>query len=500
MPPVANPPSKQALLLLMKQARAFGLGVVLATQNPIDIDYKGLSNAGTWFLGRLQTERDKARLLDGLEGALAGPGGAFDRAETERMLSSLQKRTFFLHNVHEDAPVIFQTRWAMSYLRGPLTQGADSASWPALPPRPLPPLTRGLTAPWGHGRRRPGAVTCPGDVACSARASAVVARRARCRRGVRRRRSCRRRSSSSSRRRTPGPRRSPTSRCSSPRRASGSSTRSAGRRHARGHAARALRSRRGGRRLGVGRGRRPRAPTISRPRRPARPRSARCRRRRPRPSSYAAWLKDFARTLQQNEALSLLADEPTGLFSHVDETEAAFRARVQLADREARDAQTEKLRQKYAPKVAAADRAQARAPSSSSRASRKQASESKLQTGLSIGATIFGALLGRKTLSASTLGKATTAARGVGPDHASVAGRQPRLAERREATPASSPTSRTTSRPTSPASKPAPPRRPVRSRPSRSARRRPTSRRNGWCWCGEPRAQKRRGAGGTRRR
>ena len=103
MPPVANPPSKQALLLLLKQARAFGLGVVLATQNPVDLDYKGLSNAGTWFLGRLQTERDKARLLDGLEGALTGQGATFDRGETERILSSLQKRTFFLHDVHEDA-------------------------------------------------------------------------------------------------------------------------------------------------------------------------------------------------------------------------------------------------------------------------------------------------------------------------------------------------------------------------------------------------------------
>src|SRR6476659_4368423 len=104
VPPTANPPTKKPIMLLMKQARAFGLGVVLATQNPIDVDYKALSNAGTWFLGRLQTERDKARLLDGLEGALTGQGQAFDRAETERTLSSLQKRTFFLHNVHEDHP------------------------------------------------------------------------------------------------------------------------------------------------------------------------------------------------------------------------------------------------------------------------------------------------------------------------------------------------------------------------------------------------------------
>ena len=86
-PPVANPPSKTPLLTLLKQARAFGLGVVLATQNPVDLDYKGLSNAGTWFIGRLQTERDKARVLDGLEGAAGGAGQGFDRAEMERILS-----------------------------------------------------------------------------------------------------------------------------------------------------------------------------------------------------------------------------------------------------------------------------------------------------------------------------------------------------------------------------------------------------------------------------
>ena len=153
MPPVANPPSKQALLLLMKQARAFGLGVVLATQNPIDIDYKGLSNAGTWFLGRLQTERDKARLLDGLEGALQGQGQTFDRGETERILSSLQKRTFFLHNVHEDGPVIFQTRWAMSYLRGPLTKDQIKLLSPRAGRRPPHAAASGAAAAGGRRQR-----------------------------------------------------------------------------------------------------------------------------------------------------------------------------------------------------------------------------------------------------------------------------------------------------------------------------------------------------------
>ena len=121
-PPTANPPSKTPLLTLLKQARAFGLGVVLATQNPVDLDYKGLSNAGTWFLGRLQTERDKLRVLEGLEGASAAGGAAFDRPRMERLLAGLDSRVFLMHNVHEDEAVVFQTRWALSYLRGPLTR------------------------------------------------------------------------------------------------------------------------------------------------------------------------------------------------------------------------------------------------------------------------------------------------------------------------------------------------------------------------------------------
>ena len=121
-PPTANPPSKTPMLTLMKQARAFGLGVILATQNPVDIDYKGLSNAGTWFLGRLQTERDKARVLDGLEGASAAAGSSFDRAKMEKILSGLGSRVFLMNNVHEDEPVVFQSRWALSFLRGPINR------------------------------------------------------------------------------------------------------------------------------------------------------------------------------------------------------------------------------------------------------------------------------------------------------------------------------------------------------------------------------------------
>ncbi|MEL7060787.1 MAG: DUF87 domain-containing protein [Acidobacteriota bacterium] len=119
LPPVAAPPSKKPLLTMLKQARAYGLGVVLATQNPVDLDYKALSNLGTWFLGRLQTERDQERLLEGLTAA----DGSVEPREVAQQLSSIPKRTFLLHSVHErGGPRAFRVRWAMSYLRGPLTR------------------------------------------------------------------------------------------------------------------------------------------------------------------------------------------------------------------------------------------------------------------------------------------------------------------------------------------------------------------------------------------
>ena len=121
-PPTANPPSKTPMLMLLKQARAYGIGCVLSTQNPVDLDYKGLSNCGTWLLGRLQTERDKARVIEGLESASTGIEGRLDRAALDRTLSSLASRTFLLNNVHEDEPVLMRSRWALSYLAGPLSR------------------------------------------------------------------------------------------------------------------------------------------------------------------------------------------------------------------------------------------------------------------------------------------------------------------------------------------------------------------------------------------
>ena len=118
-PPSAMPSSKLPMLTLMKQARAFGLGVLLATQNPVDLDYKGLSNAGTWFIGRLQTERDQQRVIDGLSSALAG--AEFDRAMLEKLMAGIGPRVFLMRRASEDQPLLFRTRWALSFLRGPLT-------------------------------------------------------------------------------------------------------------------------------------------------------------------------------------------------------------------------------------------------------------------------------------------------------------------------------------------------------------------------------------------
>lgn len=122
VPPIGNPPSKPPILRMLKQARAFGVGMVLVTQNPVDLDYKGLSNTGTWMVGKLQADRDKQRLLDGLEGAMAGE---MNRAAYDKMISSLGKRVFLVHNVHmpaNKAGQLFQTRWAMNYLAGPLAR------------------------------------------------------------------------------------------------------------------------------------------------------------------------------------------------------------------------------------------------------------------------------------------------------------------------------------------------------------------------------------------
>jgi hypothetical protein len=166
LPAVGNPPSKGSMLRMLKQARAFGVGLVLATQNPVDIDYKGLSNAGTWFIGRLATEQDKNRLIDGL---LSAVGGATDRREFDRLISGIGKRVFLARNVHAKEPQLFQTRWAMNYLAGPMTRnqipalnalvGAGSAAAakaePAAPPAATVTDSAAATAETAAAKPRP---------------------------------------------------------------------------------------------------------------------------------------------------------------------------------------------------------------------------------------------------------------------------------------------------------------------------------------------------------
>ncbi len=118
LPPIGNPPSHTVMLRMLKQARAFGVGLILTSQNPVDLDYKALSNAGTWMIGRLQTDQDKERLMDGLQSA----SGSIDRSAADKLLSNLGKRIFLLHNIHDKGLTLFNTRWAMNYLAGPMTR------------------------------------------------------------------------------------------------------------------------------------------------------------------------------------------------------------------------------------------------------------------------------------------------------------------------------------------------------------------------------------------
>jgi hypothetical protein len=160
LPPTANPPTKKPIMLLLKQARAFGLGVVLSTQNPVDVDYKALSNAGTWLIGRLQTEQDKNRLVDGLSNA----AGSVDVKAVSDTISNLGKRQFLLKRAGKDAPEVMTTRWAMSYLRGPLTrdQIGKAMEGPAAAPAAAP------AAPAPDAAAAPVPAAAPADPAAPA--------------------------------------------------------------------------------------------------------------------------------------------------------------------------------------------------------------------------------------------------------------------------------------------------------------------------------------------
>ncbi len=384
-PPVANPPSKTPLLTLLKQGRAFGLGVVLATQNPVDLDYKGLSNIGTWFLGRLQTERDKARVLEGLEGASAG---SFDRAAVDRILSALQKRVFLLHNVHDDHLVTFQTRWTLSYLRGPLSREQIRTLMAGRAKATAEPRPAGAKTP--AAREDAATVDTPSDrlpivppgidqffipqttsskppVYSPVVLAAVRIGFSDSKLGVDEVRDVVYAASVGD-----GPVAVDWARAA---------------------------------RLDVGVEALARSPEKGASFEPL-PAAA------SQPKNYPIWEKSFKQWLTQNERIQLLRHVDTGLTSRAGESEGAFKVRVQDGLRAARHKAVDAVRQKYATRQAALAEKLRRAQTAKDRES-EQSTQQKLQAAVSIGATLVGALLGRKAISASTLGRATTAARGM---------------------------------------------------------------------------------------
>ncbi len=384
-PPVANPPSKLPLMTLLKQARAFGLGVVLATQNPVDLDYKGLANTGTWFIGRLQTERDKARVLEGLEGASSSAGKKFDKGRMEQTLAGLGNRIFLMNNVHEDEPVVFETRWCLSYLRGPLTRTqikqlmdpqraahAGSAAGPAAKsvksakggarpivppdvPQQFVPL-RGSKPDGGELVYAPmllgssqirfsdtksgidqmqdvtvlapmtdGAVPVDWDHAVAADLAVADLEQL------------------------------PES---------------------------------GAQFLPL-------------------PASA------GKAKSYADWNKDFGGWLFRTQKLERLKSPTTKDVSRPGESERDFRVRLQQSGRELRDKAAESLRQKYAPKIVTLQDRIRRAEQTKAK-QQAESRSSQVQAAISVGASILGAFLGRKTISATNIGRATTAIKSAG--------------------------------------------------------------------------------------
>ena len=380
-PPIANPPSKAPLLTLLKQGRAAGVGVVLATQNPVDLDYKGLSNIGTWWLGRLQTERDKARVLDGLEGA--SDGGSFDRETVDRLLSSLTSRVFLMRNVHEDGLTLFQSRWALSYLRGPLGRQEIKqlmANTPTVAPEPR---SSGLSS------------------AAAAVPASVAAARPLVPAGI--------------------------PQFFSPDAAAAVSTPLRpvvyGAVNVRYVDARlkldatrlvtlAVPLSDGPLALDWAQAERVEwAPEMLERDAPDGVSFAELPAVALKPRSYDSWTKQLTASLSANEALTVLKSPSTGEYSRADESERDFRARQQQASREARDRAIDALRKKFAPRQAALEERLRRAQQAVKR-EEEQASGQKLQTAISVGATVFGALFGRKSIGVGTLGRATTAARG----------------------------------------------------------------------------------------
>jgi hypothetical protein len=368
-PPTAMPPSKLPLLTLMKQARAFGLGVVLATQNPVDLDYKGLSNAGTWFIGRLQTERDKARVVEGL---LSSGGDGLDKERIESMIANLSQRVFLMRNVHEAAPVLLRTRWALSYLRGPITLQEIQQLKQKNPPAVV--TTASAKPVTGKVVSKPMLPAGVNEYYANAGASNTyvpmllgmakihfVDSKA-------------------------GVDEWQTRALLAPLAEDGSGPDwSAANEVAGGKASLAAQA----------------VKEASYGEVPAALLRA---------QNYAGWGKELSSAIYQGVTHSVFGCDVLKLSSKAGESEGEFRARIGLQLREQRDAEVDRLRKKYAPRLQTLQDQQVRAQQKIEK-EKSELSQQKLQTALNVGATILGAFFGRKTVSTASVSRVATAAR-----------------------------------------------------------------------------------------
>ena len=406
-PPIANPPTKQPLLTLLKQARAYGLGIMLTTQNPVDLDYKGLANTGTWFIGRLQTERDKMRVLEGLEGASMTQGMAFDRSQMEQILAGLGNRVFLMHNVHEDEPTLFETRWCMSYLRGPLTrtqiqklspdrvtQAIQNAPFPAATPESAPVVqpTKAEVAPLVS-------MTPVSDVSEEIQLPPVLPQdirqyfmpvRGRARSDV-------------------VLRYKPM---------------------VLGNAQIGFRNTKANVQQstdntfvteiqdGVFPVDWEQSIVLDTPVTDLDTSPVSGAYFAPLPviattaKSYPAWTRDLTNWIFRTQQMTLMQSPTMKMTAAPDESERDFQIRLAQTVREIRDLEVEKLRKKYAVKIQSLEEKIRKSEQAVDR-EKEQAKQQKLQTAISFGATIMSSFLGRKRVTASSVGKATTAIRGA---------------------------------------------------------------------------------------
>ena len=364
VPPVANPPSKPALMTLLKQARAFGVGVVLASQNPADLDYKALANIGTWWIGRLQTERDRAKVMQAFA----------DDARAERiaaLLPTLGKRVFLQHNVHDAAPVVFTTRWTMSYLRGPLTtadltrlRGPTSAvrEFANESGGARPVLPADIPQWFIPSRGTPGAVVYTAHALGSARVTFRDTK------------------------------------------AAVDLTQDVLLLAPLTDGAVAIDW------FTASAAEFAEADLAKRPEAKSRftdlPITVTAR-------SVAAWTTSFGDALYRTQRLDLLRSPASGAISHVGEDERAFRIRLTDEGRAARDTAVATLRARYAPKLSALDERLRKARATEDK-ERAQATSATFDSALSIGASLLGAFFGRKALSAANAGRVATSSRAVG--------------------------------------------------------------------------------------